>query len=123
MGQMREELLSEQEVVFAYLYGSFVEEDAFHDVDVGVYFKSVEPDKATVMALALAQRLSERVGLPVDVRVLNLAPMSFLYHVLRGRLIFSRDDAHLAEVIEHTACLYLDLAPLLRQSAKEAFAA
>jgi predicted nucleotidyltransferase len=123
MGQMREELLSEQEVVFAYLYGSFVEEDAFHDVDVGIYLKSVKPGKATTMALALAQRLSERVRLPVDVRILNLAPVSFLYHVLRGRMILSRDSAHLAEVIEHTARRYLDLAPLLRQGAKEAFAA
>ena len=121
--ELRAELMREPLVVFAYGYGSFLESEAFHDVDVGVCLVTEEPGKATARALALAQHLTARIGLPVDVRILNQAPASFVFHVLKGRLIFSRDDDRLAEVIEATLRRYLDIAPLLRQSAKEAFVA
>ena len=117
--QLALELATHADVAFAYLYGSFVESDAFHDVDVGVY---CSPPPTGARASALAQSLSDRAKLPVDVRPLNGAPVSFVYHVLRGQLLLSRDDALLAEVMERTVHQYLDIAPLLRLSTKEAFA-
>ncbi len=121
--QVRAELAGEAAVVFAYLYGSFVEGGPFRDVDVGVYVEAAEPGQASAQALDLSGRLSDRVGLPVDVRVLNGAPVPFLFHVLRGRLLLSRDDARLEDLIERTAHRYLDIAPVLRRSTKDAFAA
>jgi len=116
-------LTDESGVVFGYLYGSFAEFQPFHDVDVGVYLESIQSDKATPMALALSQRLSEWARKPVDVRILNLAPVSFVYHVLRGQLVVCRDAAVLGEVMERTISRYLDIAPLLRWGTREAFAA
>ena len=121
--QVRAELAGEAAVVFAYLYGSFVESSRYRDVDVGVYVDAAEPDQASAKALDLSGRLSDRVGLPVDVRALNGAPVSFLFHVLRGRLLLSRDDARLEDLIERTAHRYLDIAPVLRRGTKDAFAA
>jgi predicted nucleotidyltransferase len=123
MNRLAEELAHEQEALFAYVYGSFLDSEGFHDVDVGVYVKTEAPERLLNLAVVLAQRLSERVKLPVDVRILNLAPVSFRYHVLTGKVLFSRDEARLAHVVEDTMCRYLDIAPLLRRSAKEAFAA
>ena len=123
MSRLAEELAHEQEALFAYVYGSFLDSEGFHDVDVGVYVKVEAPERLLTLALVLAQRLSERVTLPVDVRILNLAPVSFRYHVLTGKVLCSRDDARLAAVMEETTSRYLDIAPLLRRSAKEAFAA
>ena len=120
---MATELGSDHSVVFAYLYGSFVESQPFHDIDVGVYLENVQADRVTTTALDLAQRLSDRAGVPVDVRILNVAPVSFGYHVLRGQLVFCRDDAVLAEVMERTVSRYLDIAPLVRWGTQEAFAA
>ena len=117
------ELASDRRVVFAYLYGSFVESEPFHDIDVGVYLENVQADRLTAAALDLAQRLSDSARIPVDVRVLNVAPVSFLYHVLRGQFVFCRDDAVLAEVMERTVSRYLDIAPLVRRGTQEAFAA
>jgi hypothetical protein len=117
------ELANDRSVAFAYLYGSFVERQPFHDIDVGVYLENGRADHVTVTALDLAQRLSERARMPVDVRILNVAPVSFLYHVLRGQLVFCRDDAVLAEVMERTVSRYLDIAPLVRRGIQEAFAA
>jgi hypothetical protein len=117
------ELAGDRSVTFAYLYGSFVESQPFHDIDVGVYLENVQADRVTATALDLAQRLSDRARMPVDVRILNFAPVSFLYHVLRGQLVFCRDDAVLAEVMERTVSRYLDIAPLVRRGTQEAFAA
>lgn len=117
------ELAGEPDVAFAYLYGSFAESEPFHDVDIGVYRGATPTESMTLRALALAQHLSAHVRLPVDVRILNAAPLSFLYHVLRGQLILSRDDDLLGEIMEATICRYLDIAPRLRRATKEAFAA
>lgn len=117
------ELASERSVTFAYLYGSFMESQPFHDIDVGIYLENVRADRVGATALDLAQRLSEKARIPVDVRILNVAPVSFLYHVLRGQLVFCRDDGVLAELMERTVSRYLDIAPLVRRGTREAFAA
>ena len=123
LDQIRAELAHEPELLFAYVYGSFVESEVVHDIDIGVYVRSDKPENATTLALDVARRLTARLRLPVDIRVLNRAPVSFLYHVLRGRLIISREEKLLTEIIEDTVRRYLDIAPILRHSAKEAFAA
>ena len=114
------ELARELDVAFAYLYGSFAESQSFHDIDIGVYLDGLA--NSSERQGALTERLSSLLKMPADVRVLNDAPVTFLYHVLRGELLFSRDDLLLAAVMEDTFRRYLDIAPLLRHSMKEAFA-
>jgi predicted nucleotidyltransferase len=113
-------LADASDVVFAYLHGSFLDGARFHDVDVGVYLMGPSEEHAR-RALELSDRLSSEVGVPVDVRSLNDAPVSFRFHVVRGKLLFSRDDETLADLIEHTVQRYLDMAPLLRRATVEAF--
>jgi len=113
-------LADEPDVAFAVLYGSFAAAEAFHDVDIGVHLRTEQPGH--LYGSRLAQHLSERVGYPVDARVLNGAPVSFLFHVLRGQVLLSRDDDLLGDVMQRTMQRYFDIAPLLRRSAREAFA-
>jgi predicted nucleotidyltransferase len=115
-------LAREREIAFAYLFGSVLERNRVHDVDVGVYLCPAAAVPAEY-ALDLGQRLSSALGIQVDVRVLNSAPVSFFFHVLRGALIVSHDDGLLAQMIERTASRYLDAAPVLRHATREAFAA
>ncbi len=116
-------LEAEPDIVFAYLHGSFLGTGGFRDVDVAVYLNGPEA-RHTARGVELATRLSSQVGFPVDVRPLNPAPISFRYHVFRGgRLLVSRDDELLADLIERTVRDYLDIAPLLRRSTAEAFGA
>lgn len=121
--ELRVELSRSPDVAFAFLYGSFAESSQFRDVDIGVYLAPIEADRGAARALALAKELGQSVGFPVDVRVLNHAPVTFLFHVLRGRLLLSRDEGRLDALIERTARHYLDIEPVLRQGAKDAFAA
>lgn len=120
IARLARELEGEADVAFAYLHGSFLDGAVFHDVDLAVYAAGV--DAAAFPLVALADRLSVAVGLPVDVRLLNGAPVAFVYHSLRGRLLLCRDADLMAEVFEDTVRRYLDAAPLLRQATREAFA-
>lgn len=117
--ELTRELDRHPHVVFAYLFGSCAESLPFHDVDVGVFL--LDPGEHAATAMSLAPQLSTALGLPVDVRILNGAPSSFLYHVLRGKMLISRDDEFLCSLIERTAQRYLDIAPLRRRAMKEAF--
>lgn len=119
---LRRELDKEPEVTVAYLYGSSLSETMIHDVDVGVYLHPSALGRIPAIAAALEDRLSSMLGLPVDIRVLNQAPVTFLYHVLRGSLLLCRDEKFLSAILEDVARRYLDLAPLIRQSTTEAFA-
>jgi len=121
---LRQALEMQSRVVFAYVYGSFLQDRPFHDVDVAVYLDSDE-GSPSVFALDLAddleaalQRAQEFV--PVDVRVLNQAPPSFQYHVFRGALLFSRDERRRGQLAARAVAGYLDLRPLRRQALKEA---
>jgi hypothetical protein len=46
----------------------------------------------------------------------------FLYHVVRGLLIFERDADLRADITERTVRTYLDIKPLIRRGIKDAFA-
>lgn len=117
------ELEKDSAVAFAYLHGSLLDSDTVHDVDVGLYVRASEAERGSSIASKLSARLTAVAGVPVDVRVLNGAPLSFVYHVLRGRLLVCRDEDLLTTMLEDVARRYLDLAPMLRQGTKDAFAA
>jgi hypothetical protein len=57
----------------------------------------------------------------VDVRVLNFAPVPFVYQVIRGMLIFDRNEDLRVHVVEETVRKYLDLKPMIHKGIKEAF--
>ena len=116
-------LEAEPNVEFAWLHGSFLGGGGFHDVDVGVHL-SAAADERPRRALDLGLRLDRDMGFPADVRVLNDAPVTFLFHVFReGRLLLSRDDERLADLMERTVREYLDMEPLLRRATIEAYGA
>jgi predicted nucleotidyltransferase len=120
-------LAAEPKVLFAYVYGSFLEDRPFHDIDIGVYLAFSEKTEANFFALDLGMKLEsvlkaslqERIP-PVDVRVLNWAPPSFAYHLIRGRLLFSRDEDLRVCFCVWAMWHYLDLKPLRDRALKEA---
>ena len=118
---LRDFLRSRDEVVFAYVFGSFLEEETFHDIDIGIYLSEIPQEESTQYGLALSQTLSSNLRIPVDARVLNFAPVSFLYHVIRGKLIIERDEELSTTLVEQTIQRYLDLKPLVYRGMKEAF--
>jgi len=120
VGALAEALTGQIDVVFAYLHGSFATGGPFHDVDVAVFLDD-SAVCATVRVLDLADRLTRVTGYPVDVRVLNDAPLAFQFRALQGRLLVVGHEERLANFMERVGRLYLDIAPVLRHAAREAF--
>jgi len=78
VSRLTEILQQEPTVLGAWLHGSFHEGLPFHDIDVAVYLdpdSGAARDPLTLMP-ELGDRLERAVRLPVDVRVLNGAPLS-----------------------------------------------
>lgn len=110
------------EVLFACLHGSFVEYGPFHDVDLAVYIapEFLPPDQLRWYECGLATELQSRVAVPVDVRVLNDAPLAFRYQALKGRALLTRDAERMEEFRARTWDDYLDFAPFARRYLREA---
>jgi predicted nucleotidyltransferase len=83
-------LKKREDIIFSYIHGSFLEGD-FRDVDIAIYLKDEE--KALKYELKMEREIEDIIGFPVDVRILNLAPLSFRFNVIKnGFLLFSRDE-------------------------------
>lgn len=107
------------EIVFAYVHGSFAKDGPFRDIDIAVYLKE-PPDSALEYELALEAALIQSAPYPVDVRVLNNAPLSFRYQVIKeGRILFVRDDDARSDFQESTLSRYFDFAPFRSLYLKE----
>jgi predicted nucleotidyltransferase len=116
------ELAARPEIAFAFLHGSFTAGGPFRDLDVAVYFDAerVSPDQLRDYEAGLAIALEEKVMFPVDVRVLNDAPVSFRYHAIKGRLLVARDGNVADEFRARTWDDYCDFAPFARRYLREA---
>ncbi len=121
---LKRALAVREEVVFAFIYGSFIDDRnlPFRDVDIGVYSEGMEEKESVWYSIDLADQLSSLAKIPVDARVLNFAPATFLYHVIRGELLVDKDDDKRSAFMEQVIRKYLDMKPLLRRAFREAFA-
>lgn len=117
---IRKILKTKTEVGFAFLHGSFLEERSFHDIDVAVFISEDEiPDDFFDYELSLSSILEGRVRLPMDVKILNHAPLAFRYEVTRGEVIFSRDEEARLRFVENAWNQYLDYKPIAEYIVRE----
>jgi len=80
------------EIIFAYLYGSFLKGD-FRDIDVAIYLTEISKKEALEYELNLESELSKLTGYWADARILNHAQLSFRFSVIKnGTLLFSKDE-------------------------------
>jgi len=117
---IRDHLSGRPEVAFAYLHGSFVTDGRFRDIDVALYLN--RPVFSPVqIELELETQLSALIReWPVDARVLNGAPLSFRYSVIKnGQLLFAVDDNARSDFVEATLCNYFDFSPFRKAYLKE----
>lgn len=115
--ELKKELESVEGIVFAYVHGSFVEAEAFRDVDVALWVE--DPGKAFSYEVDLSARLEARFKTPIDLHVLNKAPLPFKHSVFtRGQLLFSKDEEERASVVDEVLRQYADVR-MLNELARE----
>jgi len=101
-------LKADPEILFAYVYGSFIKREFFKDLDVAVWLKNLS--KAFSYVVDFSARLEIELGVPVDVQVLNEAPLPFKFHVLtEGKLLCSEDEVFRVKLVDDVIRNYLDL--------------
>ena len=103
-------LEEKEEILFAYVYGSFLQ-GPFRDIDIAVFLAGGSPELSDPLRyeMALEQELEEVVGVPVDVRVLAAAPLSFAFTVLKtGEILVSRDERARCEFVCRILAEYHD---------------
>jgi uncharacterized protein len=120
LGALLHALEKHPEVVFGYLHGSFGRGEAFNDIDIAVYVSDV-PAAPLDYELELETELQTAAAdHPVDVRLLNAAPLSFRYQVIKeGTLLIARDDERRSGFHEATLADYFEFAPYRARYLKE----
>lgn len=115
VAKLSDALAKRKEIVFAVLHGSFAERLPFRDLDIAVWVEPM-PDEIWHYEFRLADELTMLVGLPVDVLILNSAPLGFQFHALNGILLMCRDEESYHAIREHTWQLWFDFEPYAREN-------
>lgn len=110
---------SEDAVVCVYLFGSFASNtyNDKSDVDIAVVYTEEKADSLNHLesAIEIEAYLSDATGFDgVDVRIINNAPVSAVFNILKtGRILVSYDDVKRVEFETKIMRTYLDFKPYL----------
>jgi predicted nucleotidyltransferase len=80
-------LKAKEYIIFAYIFGSFASDDGFKDIDIGIFISSAKDISPLRLELEIEAELEDIFHIPVDVRIINNAPLSFIYNVLRNGIV------------------------------------
>ncbi len=118
---LKQYLLQQGEVMFAYLFGSFVQGKQYRDIDIAIYTES----KPELIRLGIIQaELSQRTRVDTDLTCLNNLPAknpSLAYDIVtHGMLLFSKNSEKHTSYKKKALMYYFDTAPL-RKDIEQAF--
>jgi predicted nucleotidyltransferase len=103
--RIKDYFLDKDDVVFAYLHGSFIESRIFRDIDIAIFVRKSMRD--IELESDLSYELTDKTGYPVEVRIINNASIAFQMAVLRkGRLLISKANNVRTDFIENTSRRY-----------------
>lgn len=102
---IKSHISGKDDVIFAYLHGSFAESGRFRDIDLAIFIR--KPGREIEIESDFSYELTEKTGYPVEVRIINNASVAFQMAVLRkGRLLLSREDDVRTDFIENVGRRY-----------------
>lgn len=114
-------LNNRQEIAFAYLYGSFIDKSGMpvRDIDIAIYInpeKIAGVDEFKYLADVVFTLKKNGIFLPIDIQIVNQAPIGFLHHVFAaGILLFYRDEELLTDLIEKTTRRHFEAIPFVKR--------
>lgn len=115
------QLAQRSEILAVVLYGSFLKSETFRDIDLALLVDEHQLPTEQFLDYEL-ERLGELARLsrfPLDIRIVNRAPVLFRYAVTKGRVLFCRDERIWMEFCERTWGEYLDFEPIARRYIEE----
>lgn len=113
-------LRSRDDILFAYIFGSFARDENFADIDIGVFLREPDCLNTLDLELKLETALQSLTRFPIDLRVLNNAPLSLVYNVIKESTLVVDKDADLRADFEGRIFKkYLDFAHYRKRYLKE----
>ena len=95
IGKISDVLKKKENLIFAYIFGSFISEDHFKDLDIGIFVSNRIVGSPLRLELEIEGELEDAVHIPVDVRIINNAPLPFVYNVLKSGFLIVDNNRHL----------------------------
>lgn len=116
---LKEVLETDKEILFAYLYGSYIY-DSIHfesDIDVAVYLMPSNMEEYIKKESKLITALITKLHLDkIDLRILNTAPFLLKYNVIKeGIFIFVRDELERVNFETKVMERFFELKPYLEE--------
>jgi len=126
MNEKISEILNrERNILFAYIFGSYARKEARKgsDIDIAIFLRNpsvIEKDPKFEVRLAL--KIEKVLRKPIDVRILNDKPLTFINQVLKhGKLLFSRNEKERINFEVKMFDLYLDFSYLMKEYDEKRF--
>ncbi len=127
--ELNRRLAGKPEIRFVYILGTFLDRDDFEDIDVGIF---LDPQKIPAIdtlryELEMSIEMEKLIKpgdlfkryVPIDIKVVNDAPVTFRYAVSRGKLLFSKDEEAREEFLCRTWQEYFDFEYILNTYYRE----
>ena len=113
-------LKTKEYILFAYIFGSFASEDSFKDIDVGIFISGKKLESPLKLELDMEGELEDTTHIPVDVRIINNTPLSFIYNILKNRIVIVDNNKSMRADFEGLVYKkYFDFQYLRREYLKE----
>ena len=104
-----------EDLTAAYVHGSFIKSEHFSDIDLAVLMRT-KTEETLTFELDLENEIGKLLELPVDVRILNAAPLSFCQNVVRhGKVILDRDANFRSDFEGKVLKMYFDFSRYRRR--------
>lgn len=109
-----------KDIIFAYIFGSFVSMGRFKDIDMGIFVLDEKSKLSLKFEMELEREIEDILHIPVDVRILNNASPSFIFNVIKnGVLVLDRNSSHRADFEGLIYKKYFDFQHLRKEYLKE----
>lgn len=83
-------------IVFAYLHGTAVSSKNYKDIDIALFINSndynsiIQNNSPTLdFIIPLEQKLEQNLHLPIDVQIINNAPLAFRFNIVNHGIILT----------------------------------
>jgi uncharacterized protein len=90
--EISSQLNNRKTIIFSYIFGSFVTDDKFSDIDIGVFCTEKISNEPLNFEFGLEEEIKSIANFPVDVRVINHSPLSFVYRVIKEGILIADKD-------------------------------
>jgi len=99
------------EILFAYLFGSFAEQESYHDIDLAIYLDESD----LFYDIELSGEIEKILQIPVDIIILNHAPDRMVYRASKGLLLKDENEELRIDFLLHRWKKYLDFQEVIKK--------